>query len=185
MSEALTIGRMAEALGVTTHTLRYYEQAGLIRPVSRSQAGHRLYSPADIEWLRFVMRLKATGMPIAQMQAFAALRAKGNRTAAERRALLIEHRQAVVEALQQWQANLAAIEEYTVQSQRKVYLDAQNSELERALETLQNAIRKDEPLNCDVNLGYYGVVASEMGNISYRQQKYMKWDSAKQRIVRA
>jgi chromosome segregation protein len=38
--------------------------------------------------------------------------------------------------------NLAAIEEYTVQSQRKVYLDAQNSELERALETLQNAIRK-------------------------------------------
>jgi chromosome segregation protein len=38
--------------------------------------------------------------------------------------------------------NLAAIEEYTVQSQRKVYLDAQNDELERALETLQNAIRK-------------------------------------------
>jgi chromosome segregation protein len=38
--------------------------------------------------------------------------------------------------------NLAAIEEYTVQSQRKVYLDAQNDDLERALETLQNAIRK-------------------------------------------
>ena len=38
--------------------------------------------------------------------------------------------------------NLAAIEEYTLQSQRKVYLDAQNDDLERALETLQNAIRK-------------------------------------------
>jgi chromosome segregation protein len=38
--------------------------------------------------------------------------------------------------------NLAAIDEYNVQSQRKVYLDAQNSELERALDTLQNAIRK-------------------------------------------
>jgi DNA-binding transcriptional MerR regulator len=111
MSEALTIGRMAEALGVTTHTLRYYEQAGLIRSVSRSEAGHRLYSPADIEWLRFVMRLKATGMPIAQMQAFAALRAEGIETAAERRALLIEHRQVVEAQLQQWQANLAAIEE--------------------------------------------------------------------------
>jgi DNA-binding transcriptional MerR regulator len=111
MSEALTIGRMAEALGVTTHTLRYYEQAGLIRPVSRSEAGHRLYSPADIEWLRFVMRLKATGMPIAQMQAFAALRAEGAQTAARRRALLIEHREAVKAELLQWQANLAAIEE--------------------------------------------------------------------------
>ena len=114
MSEALTIGRMAGALGVTAHTLRYYEQAGLIRPVSRSQAGHRLYSPADIEWLRFVMRLKATGMPIAKMQAIAALRAKGAETAAERRALLIEHREAVLAQLQQWQANLAAIDEKIV-----------------------------------------------------------------------
>jgi chromosome segregation protein len=38
--------------------------------------------------------------------------------------------------------NLAAIEEYDTQSQRKVYLDAQNDELERALTTLENAIRK-------------------------------------------
>jgi DNA-binding transcriptional MerR regulator len=111
MSEALTIGRMAKALGVSAHTLRYYEQAGLIRPVSRSGAGHRLYSPADIEWLRFVMRLKATGMPIAGMQAIAALRAQGIETAAERRALLIEHREAVLAELNQWQANLAAIEQ--------------------------------------------------------------------------
>jgi predicted dehydrogenase len=50
---------------------------------------------------------------------------------------------------------------------------------------LQNAIRNNEPLNCDVNLGFYGVVASEMGNLSFRQQKYMKWDASKQRIVRA
>ena len=50
---------------------------------------------------------------------------------------------------------------------------------------LMNAIRKGEALNCDVNIGYYGVVASEMGVQSFRQQKYMKWDAAKQRIVRA
>ncbi|WP_420823371.1 MerR family transcriptional regulator [Trinickia diaoshuihuensis] len=102
---------MAEALGVSTHTLRYYEQAGLIRPVSRSQAGHRLYSPADIEWLRLVMRLKATGMPIAGIQAIARLRAEGPATAGERRALLLEHRDAVRAELRQWQANLAAIEQ--------------------------------------------------------------------------
>lgn len=50
---------------------------------------------------------------------------------------------------------------------------------------LHNAIRKGEALNCDVMLGYYGVVASEMGVQSYRQQKYMKWDTAKERIVKA
>ncbi|MFN0166808.1 MAG: Gfo/Idh/MocA family protein [Bryobacteraceae bacterium] len=50
---------------------------------------------------------------------------------------------------------------------------------------LQNAIRNDEPLKCDCNLGYYGVVASEIGTQSYRQRKYMKWDAAKERVVRA
>lgn len=38
--------------------------------------------------------------------------------------------------------NLAAIDEYKVQSERKLYLDAQNEDLEKALATLENAIRK-------------------------------------------
>lgn len=50
---------------------------------------------------------------------------------------------------------------------------------------LQNAIRKNEPLNCDAALGYYGVVASEMGVVSLRRRKYLKWDKAKERLVNA
>jgi predicted dehydrogenase len=50
---------------------------------------------------------------------------------------------------------------------------------------LINAIRQNEPLKCDVMLGYYGVVACGMGNESYRRRKYMKWDAAKERIVAA
>jgi predicted dehydrogenase len=50
---------------------------------------------------------------------------------------------------------------------------------------LMNAIRRNELLKCDVMLGYYGVVASEMGVQSYRQSKYMRWDKAKERIVKA
>jgi predicted dehydrogenase len=50
---------------------------------------------------------------------------------------------------------------------------------------LINAIRKDEPLRCDHMLGYYGVVVTNMGNQSYRQRKYLKWDAAKQRAVNA
>ncbi len=48
---------------------------------------------------------------------------------------------------------------------------------------LLNAIRKNEALKCDANLGYYGVVAMAMGNISYRARKYMKWDAGKQRAI--
>jgi predicted dehydrogenase len=50
---------------------------------------------------------------------------------------------------------------------------------------LLNAIRKNEPLRCDAMLGYYGVVATAMGNLSYRKRKYMRWDAAKQRAVPA
>lgn len=50
---------------------------------------------------------------------------------------------------------------------------------------LFNAIRKNEPIRCDAMLGYYGVVAASMGNLSYRKRKYMKWDAAKQRAVNA
>lgn len=50
---------------------------------------------------------------------------------------------------------------------------------------LQNAIRNGAALNCDTMLGYYGVVASEMGVQSFRQRKYMKWDAGKQKLVRA
>ncbi|AJZ59505.1 MerR family transcriptional regulator [Paraburkholderia fungorum] len=109
MSKALTIGEVAGTIGVSTHTLRYYEQAGLIRAVGRTQAGHRLYSPADLDWLQFVMRLKATGMPIAGMQAFAALRAEGQPTMGERRDLLVAHRDAVLARIAELQSNLGAI----------------------------------------------------------------------------
>ncbi|RDK03750.1 MerR family transcriptional regulator [Paraburkholderia lacunae] len=109
MSKALTIGQVAQALGVSTHTLRYYEQAGLIRAVGRTQAGHRLYSPADLDWLQFVMRVKATGMPIAGMQAFAALRAVGQPTIGERREMLAAHRDEVLARIAELQTNLGAI----------------------------------------------------------------------------
>jgi DNA-binding transcriptional MerR regulator len=109
ISKALTIGQVAETIGVSTHTLRYYEQAGLIRAVGRTQARHRLYSPADLDWLQFVMRLKATGMPIAGMQAFAALRAEGQPTVGARRDMLVAHRDAVLARIAELQVNLGAI----------------------------------------------------------------------------
>jgi len=48
---------------------------------------------------------------------------------------------------------------------------------------MQNAIRKNEPLKCDCMLGYYAVVACELGVQSFRRRKYMAWDKAKQRVV--
>lgn len=121
----LTIGQVAEMTGLSTHTLRYYEQAGLLRAISRTAAWHRLYAPADLDWLAFVMRLKATGMPIAQMQAFAALRAQGESTFGARRSLLVAHRDAVRAHIAELQASLDVI------SDKIAYYEAQERDTAR------------------------------------------------------
>lgn len=91
MASLLTIAEVAERTGLTAHTLRYYERAGLIAPVARAPGGQRRYAASDMEWIGFLLRLRETQMPIGQMQAFARLRSEGNTTAPERRELLEHH----------------------------------------------------------------------------------------------
>jgi len=50
---------------------------------------------------------------------------------------------------------------------------------------LQEAIRSNAALKCDCTLGYYGVVAAALGTESLRRRKYMAWDKARERMVRA
>jgi DNA-binding transcriptional MerR regulator len=95
----LTVAQMAEASGVTAHTLRYYERAGLIRPVARNAGNQRRYSAADVEWVAFLLRLRQTGMPIARMREYADLRQLGDTTIEERLHLLEAHQIAVREQM--------------------------------------------------------------------------------------
>jgi DNA-binding transcriptional MerR regulator len=111
MAEQITISDMAQRCGLTPHTLRYYERIGLIQPVARGSDGHRRYSTQDIAWVDFLTRLKATGMPIRQMLAFAALRRDGDRTAPQRRALLETHTAAVRTHIHNLEACLAVLQD--------------------------------------------------------------------------
>jgi len=59
VSETLRIGDVARLVGTTTRTIRYYEEVGLLEEAPTRPAGrHRLYTQADVERLREVMRLK-------------------------------------------------------------------------------------------------------------------------------
>ena len=86
-----TIRTMADRCGMTAHTLRYYERVGLIQPVGRARNGHRRYSEADAAWLHFLHCMRATNMPIREMQRYAAMRAMGEATTEQRRQLLEDH----------------------------------------------------------------------------------------------
>ena len=76
MNTSYRITEVAKITGLSAHTLRYYEHIGLIDAIARS-SGHRLYDESDIRWVQFLLRLRATGMSIAQMLQYADLRRVG------------------------------------------------------------------------------------------------------------
>jgi DNA-binding transcriptional MerR regulator len=110
MEPKLTIQQIAEATGLSVHTLRYYERCHLIAPVERSPHGHRRYSVHDLHWIEFLNRLRLTGMPIRTLQQYAELVRTHPRSVQERRHILIAHREAVLEQIRQLQENLAVID---------------------------------------------------------------------------
>jgi DNA-binding transcriptional MerR regulator len=110
METELTIQQVAQRSGLSVHTLRYYERNGLLEPVSRASNGHRRYSEEDIQRIEFLTKLRATGMPIRQMQEFAALYHQGDSTIAQRRSLLETHQQAVKNQLDELYHHLSVIE---------------------------------------------------------------------------
>jgi DNA-binding transcriptional MerR regulator len=106
----LTIAQAAEESGLSAHTLRYWERAGLLRPITRNGSGHRRYAEEDLERIKFLIRLRATGMPIRQVRRYAELANRGDDTQEERMALLEAHREAVRAHLEETAAHLDLIE---------------------------------------------------------------------------
>ncbi|MEM8621828.1 MAG: MerR family transcriptional regulator [Actinomycetota bacterium] len=87
-TSSMSISDVAARTGLTTYTLRYYEDLDLIVNIERAPSGHRSYTELDVQWIEFLIRLRTTGMPIDEMRTFAALRRAGPSTAPHRQQLL-------------------------------------------------------------------------------------------------
>ncbi|MDB5055771.1 MAG: adhR 2 [Bacilli bacterium] len=114
MKPYLNIQQVAKLTGLNAYTLRYYEKIGLIDAVVRGDNGFRQFSEADLGWIDFLKRLRATGMKISQMLQVAALRRQGPVTIPERRVLLQIHKQKMIKQMSQLQENLQIIEDKIV-----------------------------------------------------------------------
>lgn len=100
-SNALSIGELSRQSGLSAHTLRFYEAEGILKPAGRAANGHRRYRREDLLWLEFVLRLKRTGMPLADIRRYAALRAEGETTLHARLAMLKLHRERLVAEIEE------------------------------------------------------------------------------------
>lgn len=73
MSELLTIGELARRTGVTTSTLRYYDELGLVRP-ARRVSGHRRYAVDAVAAVGIVRFLQEVGFTLAEARRLIASR---------------------------------------------------------------------------------------------------------------
>lgn len=64
IDEHYQIGEVADEVGLSLRTIRYYEEIGLVEPSGRTEGGFRLYTDADVERLGLVKALKPVGMSL-------------------------------------------------------------------------------------------------------------------------
>jgi DNA-binding transcriptional MerR regulator len=110
LERELTVADAARETGVSAHTLRYYERAGLLQPVERDGSGHRRFTADDVDWVTVITKLRATGMPIRRIRQYAELVWAGEGNERERLALLEAHREEVLARLAEIERNLELVD---------------------------------------------------------------------------
>jgi DNA-binding transcriptional MerR regulator len=96
----LTIKEVSDKLGLSVHTLRYYEKEGLIRNVKRDINGFRNYSGDDAGWLDLIMKLKLTKMPLKDLKKYADLFYANDPDMDKRIEILKSHRKRVQQEIE-------------------------------------------------------------------------------------
>ena len=82
-----TTAKAAEKIGISAHTLRFYDKEGLLPNVGRDEHGNRRFTDNDLQWLSLLQCLKNTGMSLKDIKRFAECTTIGDDTIDERLAL--------------------------------------------------------------------------------------------------
>jgi Cu(I)-responsive transcriptional regulator len=87
----LRIGEAAARAGVSPKTIRFYEEAGIIKPAARGENHYRTYGEADIQTLRFIARARALGFPLKDISRLLELYRNDKRASRAVKRLALEH----------------------------------------------------------------------------------------------
>ena len=69
----MKIGELAEATGISTQTVRFYEREGLLSKPPRTDSGYREYGPLALEALTFILEAKAVGFTLNEIKQLAGI----------------------------------------------------------------------------------------------------------------
>ncbi len=68
MRELLQIGEVAKLIGISSKTIRYYHEVGLLAEPKRTEGGYRLYTAQDLLRLQRIRRLRSLGLPLERIK---------------------------------------------------------------------------------------------------------------------
>lgn len=106
----LTSGDLARACHTTTRTVRFYEEAELVEPVTRSEGGHRLYAPRQVARLALIIDLREAGLSLQEIKDLFELK-RHAQTSAEASERMTRALHARIEAMQEKIACLSKLTE--------------------------------------------------------------------------
>ena len=93
----MQVKQVAENLGLSEHTIRYYDKAGLFPFVSRDKNGYRDFSKEDLYWIEFIKCMRQTHMPISKLKEIAELYHQGSSTKMKRKNIFLEHQKNLID----------------------------------------------------------------------------------------
>ena len=93
----MNISEVAEKFDMTPATIRYYEKQGLIPPITRNSVGVRDFQEEDISWVEFIKCMRDSGLSIDSLAKYSELYQQGSATLIERKKILIEEYQKLLE----------------------------------------------------------------------------------------
>ena len=90
-AEMMTIGEAAARSGVAPKTIRFYEEAGIIKPAARGENRYRAYSEPDVHTLRFIHRARSLGFSLKEVAALLELYHNRRRASGDVKKLALRH----------------------------------------------------------------------------------------------
>ncbi|MGV9349298.1 MerR family transcriptional regulator [Streptomyces spiralis] len=95
-----SVAEAARLVGLSTHTLRYYEQEGLVRP-ARNASGYREYSSFDLRRLVFLTRMRLSGMTMTDLKRYILRVEQGPSTIPERRRIMLDQQDRITRKIRE------------------------------------------------------------------------------------
>jgi MerR family transcriptional regulator, aldehyde-responsive regulator len=96
-----TVKDVADKLGMTTHTVRYYDNAALIPEVGRTSGNIRMFSDYNLAWFKLIHCLRTTGLPIDEVRRYIRMCLEGPSTIPQRAEIIFKQEKLLREQMKQ------------------------------------------------------------------------------------